>query len=107
MNAMRRLPLLWFTATLLGVGHVGGPRPVSYHTTDTSSLRNRRLRFSFGLARWLIYFTDAGWGAMRTARRVIAEIEADHAQLVGAERLEAAAQTLDELLRGLASRQAA
>jgi hypothetical protein len=44
---------------------------------------------------------------MRTARRVIAEIEADHAQLVGAERLEAAAQTLDELLRGLASRQAA
>jgi DNA-binding MarR family transcriptional regulator len=54
----------------------------------------------------LICLTDAGWQAMRTARRVIAEIEADYAQLVGAERFEAAAQTLDELLRGLASRQA-
>jgi DNA-binding MarR family transcriptional regulator len=54
----------------------------------------------------LICLTDTGWQAMRTARRVIAEIEADYAQLVGAERFEAAAQTLDELLRGLASRQA-
>jgi DNA-binding MarR family transcriptional regulator len=54
----------------------------------------------------LICLTDAGWEAMRTARRVIAEIEADYAQLVGAERFEAAAQTLDELLHGLASRQA-
>jgi DNA-binding MarR family transcriptional regulator len=54
----------------------------------------------------LICLTDAGWQAMRTARRVIAEIEADYAQLVGGERFEAAAQTLDELLRGLASRQA-
>ena len=54
----------------------------------------------------LICLTDAGWEAMRTARRVIAEIEADYAQLVGVERFEAAAQTLDELLRGLTSRQA-
>ena len=54
----------------------------------------------------LICLTDAGWEAMRTARRVIAEIEADYARLVGVERFEAAAQTLDELLRGLASRQA-
>jgi DNA-binding MarR family transcriptional regulator len=54
----------------------------------------------------LICLTDAGWEAMRTARRVIAEIEADYAQLVGPERFEAAAQTLDELLRGLTSRQA-
>ena len=54
----------------------------------------------------LICLTDSGWEAMRVARRVIAEIEADYAQLVGAERFEAAAQTLDELLRGLASRQA-
>ncbi len=53
----------------------------------------------------LICLTDAGWQAMRTARRVIAEIEDDYAQLVGAERYEAAAQTLDELLRRLASRQ--
>lgn len=54
----------------------------------------------------LICLTDAGWEAMRTARRVISEIEADYAQLIGAERFEAAAQTLDELLRGLTSRQA-
>jgi DNA-binding MarR family transcriptional regulator len=52
----------------------------------------------------LICLTDTGWEAMRTARGVIAEIEADYAQLVGVERFEAAAQTLDELLRGLASR---
>lgn len=52
----------------------------------------------------LICLTDAGWEAMRTARRVIAEIEADYALLVGAERFEAAAQTLDQLLQGLASR---
>jgi DNA-binding MarR family transcriptional regulator len=54
----------------------------------------------------LICLTDAGWKALRTARRVIAEIEADYTQLVGAEHFDAAAQTLDELLRGLASRQA-
>ncbi|HEY5343107.1 MAG TPA: MarR family winged helix-turn-helix transcriptional regulator [Solirubrobacteraceae bacterium] len=54
----------------------------------------------------LICLTDTGWQAMRTARRVIVEIEADYAQLVGAEHFEAAAQTLDELLSGLASRQA-
>jgi hypothetical protein len=41
---------------------------------------------------------------MRTARRAIAEIEADFAQLVGAENFEAAAPTLDELLMGRASR---
>ena len=52
----------------------------------------------------LICLTDAGWEAMRTGRRVIAQIEADYAQLVGAERFEDAAQTLDELLRGLDSR---
>jgi transposase-like protein len=40
-----------------------------------------------------------------TARQVIAQIEADYAQLVGAERFEEAAQALGELLRGLASRQ--
>jgi DNA-binding MarR family transcriptional regulator len=52
----------------------------------------------------LICLTQTGWEAMRTARRVIAEIEADYALLVGAERFEAAAETLDQLLRGLASR---
>jgi DNA-binding MarR family transcriptional regulator len=53
----------------------------------------------------LICLTDTGWQAMGTARRVIAEIEAHYAQLVGAEQFEAAAQTLDELLSGLGSRQ--
>ncbi len=49
----------------------------------------------------LICLTDAGWEAMRTARRVIGEIEADYAARVGAERFEAAALTLDALLRSL------
>jgi DNA-binding MarR family transcriptional regulator len=43
----------------------------------------------------LICLTDAGWQAMRTARDIIAEIETDYAQLVGAERFETAAQTGD------------
>jgi DNA-binding MarR family transcriptional regulator len=54
----------------------------------------------------LICLTDAGWEAMHTARRVIGEIEAGYARLVGAERFEAAAHTLAELLHDLASRQA-
>jgi DNA-binding MarR family transcriptional regulator len=49
----------------------------------------------------LICITDAGRQAMRTARGIIAGIEADYAQRVGPERFEAAAQTLDELLRAL------
>ena len=49
----------------------------------------------------LICITDAGWQAMRTARGIIAGIEADYAQRVGPERFEEAAQTLDELLRAL------
>jgi DNA-binding MarR family transcriptional regulator len=49
----------------------------------------------------LICLTDAGWEAMRTARRIISEIEADYADLVGSKRFEATAQTLDELLRAL------
>jgi DNA-binding MarR family transcriptional regulator len=49
----------------------------------------------------LICLTDAGWQAVRTARSIIADIEADYAERVGAKRFEAAAQTLDELLRGL------
>jgi DNA-binding MarR family transcriptional regulator len=49
----------------------------------------------------LICLTDAGWDAMRTARQAIADIEAEYARLVGAEEFEAAARTLDELLRGL------
>ena len=52
----------------------------------------------------LICLTDAGWDAMRTARRIIAEIEAEYAERVGVKRFEAAAQTLDMLLRGLTTR---
>jgi DNA-binding MarR family transcriptional regulator len=51
----------------------------------------------------LICLTAAGWEAMGTGRRAIAEIEDDYARLVGAERFEDAAQTLDELLRRLDS----
>ncbi len=49
----------------------------------------------------LICLTDAGWEAMRTVRRIIAVIEADYARLVGHDRFEAAAQTLNALLRAL------
>jgi DNA-binding MarR family transcriptional regulator len=49
----------------------------------------------------LICLTDSGWQAMRTARRIIAEIEADYAARVGPERFEDASQTLDALLRAL------
>ena len=52
----------------------------------------------------LICLTDAGWDAMNTAREVITQIEAEYAALVGAERFEDAARTLDELLRRLDSR---
>lgn len=52
----------------------------------------------------LICLTDAGWEVMNTGRRVIAEIEADYAELVGAGRFEDAAQTLNELLARLDSR---
>jgi hypothetical protein len=45
--------------------------------------------------------TRADREAMRTGRRVIVEIKAEYAQLVGAERVEAAAQTVDELIHGL------
>jgi DNA-binding MarR family transcriptional regulator len=51
----------------------------------------------------LICLTDAGWAAMRIAQRVIAEMEADYARRVGAERFEEAAETLDALLRSLAA----
>jgi DNA-binding MarR family transcriptional regulator len=49
----------------------------------------------------LICLTESGWEAMRTARDVIADIEAEYAQHVGVERFEAAAQTLDSLLRAV------
>jgi DNA-binding MarR family transcriptional regulator len=53
----------------------------------------------------LICLTDAGWEAMRTAHRAIADIEADYAGLLGAESFEATARALDQLLLGLTLRQ--
>jgi DNA-binding MarR family transcriptional regulator len=50
----------------------------------------------------LICLTDEGWAAMRTARRIIGDIEADYAQRVGSEEFERTARTLDALLRSLA-----
>jgi DNA-binding MarR family transcriptional regulator len=52
----------------------------------------------------LICLTEAGWQAMHTARRAIAEIEGEYSLLVGADRFEEAALTLDELHRALESR---
>src|SRR5262245_60242896 len=41
----------------------------------------------------LICLTDAGWDAMRTARAIISDIEADCARRVGPKRFESAART--------------
>lgn len=49
----------------------------------------------------LICLTDAGWEAMRLARQQIADIEREYANLVGADRFEDAAETLDALLAAL------
>lgn len=54
----------------------------------------------------LIRLTDAGWEAMRTARRVIAEIERECAELIGARRFETTARSLEALLRALSDRAA-
>jgi DNA-binding MarR family transcriptional regulator len=51
----------------------------------------------------LICLTAAGWDAMRVGHGVIAEIEAEYAELAGAESFEEAAQTLDRLLSLLAA----
>ena len=49
----------------------------------------------------LICLTDRGWETMRIGRGVIAELEREYADLVGRERFEQAATTLDELLTAL------
>ena len=49
----------------------------------------------------LICLTEAGWDAVRTAREAIEQIEARYARILGPERFETTAQSLDELLRGL------
>src|SRR4051794_23608651 len=50
----------------------------------------------------LICLTEEGWAAMRTAQRAIRDIERRYARIVGEERFEEAARTLEELRRGLA-----
>jgi DNA-binding MarR family transcriptional regulator len=52
----------------------------------------------------LICLTEAGWEAMRTARRVIADIEREYAAAIGVERFEETACALDDLLRELGAR---
>lgn len=49
----------------------------------------------------LICLTDSGWVAMRTARRVIAEIGSDYSAHVGADRFEAGVLTFSERLDAL------
>jgi DNA-binding MarR family transcriptional regulator len=49
----------------------------------------------------LVCLTDAGWDAMRTGHRVIAELEADYARLIGAERFEQTCQGMQALLDAL------
>lgn len=50
----------------------------------------------------LICLTAAGWDAMRTARTIIGDIEAEYARAVGADEFERAARTLDALLSAAA-----
>jgi DNA-binding MarR family transcriptional regulator len=49
----------------------------------------------------LVCLTDFGWEAMRTGRRVIAELEAEYAQLIGSERYEQTCQGMQALLDAL------
>jgi DNA-binding MarR family transcriptional regulator len=49
----------------------------------------------------LICLTDAGWDAMRTGRRVIAELETEYARLIGSERFEQTCQNMQALLDAL------
>ena len=51
----------------------------------------------------LICLTEAGWDAMRTARTIIRDIEADYAHRVGPDNFERAAQTLEALLDDLSA----
>lgn len=52
----------------------------------------------------LICLTDRGWETMRIGRGVIAEMEREYADLVGPERFEQAASTLNDLLSAIQNR---
>jgi DNA-binding MarR family transcriptional regulator len=49
----------------------------------------------------LVTLTEKGWGAMRLAQSVIADLETEYAQAVGRERFDAFAVTFDVLLEHL------
>lgn len=49
----------------------------------------------------LVCLTDRGWQAMRAARAVIGEVEAEYAARLGRERLETTLAALEELLADL------
>ncbi len=51
----------------------------------------------------LICLTDAGWDAIRTAQRIIRDIERDYAERIGPRRFEQAADTLEALLTNLSA----
>ena len=46
----------------------------------------------------LITLTDEGWKAMRTAQAIIAQLEAEYAELLGPERFEAMCQAMQQLI---------
>ena len=54
----------------------------------------------------LICLTDDGWTAMRTGHKIIAELEADYAQLIGPESFEAMCQAMQALLSAISARTA-
>lgn len=49
----------------------------------------------------LVTLTEKGWGAMRLAQRIIADLEAEYGRAVGARRFERFASTFDALLEHL------
>jgi hypothetical protein len=48
-----------------------------------------------------VCLTDAGWEAMHTGRRVIAELETEYARLIGTRRFEKTCQSMQALLDAL------
>jgi DNA-binding MarR family transcriptional regulator len=52
----------------------------------------------------LVTLTDQGWAAMRMAQKVIADLEAEYARMVGRERFDEFAATFEELLAAIEAR---
>jgi DNA-binding MarR family transcriptional regulator len=46
----------------------------------------------------LITLTDEGWKAMRTAQAIIAQLEAEYAEIIGPERFESMCQAMQSLI---------